>query len=1241
MPPTTLYRPTWVPTNIPTPAPSNMPSESPTNAPTYSLAPTNEPTSPAPTPPPTSAAPTWSPSAILYYPDSALSYCVEDSFDRPQWNTNLTPNYEECCKQFLPWVYNTCMKMKPIDPSATTTTSSTTTVYVTRYYADTALSRCLKDSDMRPSWIVETALETDYDQCCKIHLNWVYDECMLYSPNKPEVVRGPTSSPTTTRFYADTSKSRCFEDSESKPSWIAESDLEADYTQCCKIHLDWVYDECMKYAPKLPPSQDEDDMVEMDATVPSVVDCSVFNRRLCKQNDSCVWRRAPLRRCEHLVTTTTVATTTPSLFKYYVDTANGKCLIHTSNAPTWTSIYNNFQDCCDASWLDKCEEYVPLTPMNGAGITNGNGSIVVEVVARGTLNLHFMVGSLPSPNTMRWTRLIIALRDAFMSILQGSDHFHPGMELKFISLGYTSLLQRRLHNAQAMDEVGSQHRRVQELTQLEFEVILPILCDAECQRNTWNLGVKIFATVERYFVVAVNTGVFSTRLFESGNELGVFRSMDETPVAGDATLNYQYSSTSDLTWMPTLEPSKPKVENTIAVEYFDFKYYPDYTNNICKFDGNAPDYEDNFFDSLEECCRFAWIQYDICKKNSLTKPPTPNPTRKPSTPNPTRKPSPRPSPRPIGNNMPQNSEVACSSIRRRRKCNRSPGCQWESSGCYSRSASSNSSTSRPSHPPTPLSTSLPTPLPTQLKVIYPWTTPLPTLLPTVPPQKSPTPPPTLPPTPRPQSSKPTAVVYYPDLVNQVCKFDGNHATSPYHFATAQACCNNAVFDYLDCLKKTNPYAVIETSKPVPKPVTKVPTISPTESLLGHCMWHPNPRAYGTCTYSRDYPSSWASSNMKLHYLHYSYEACCDIVFKNVSCEREDACGSEGPDKKETLSPTAASFFIPSTSPTNEPSKNPTTQEPTSTPTILSTEGFTLPPVVENTIDASNYTKVTFDGFEEGLSAIWPWSTTPELPWTTDSSAKHEGSFSARSHPLQKGDKSELYVAIESLHGGKLIFWIQSDVQMPFSGCYIHLDDKSVGGYTFPTNEWAKMSVMVPPGLHVLIFQVWAPPFSPPGGNHVSHTIRIDSVSYVPAIEEGFEGEKLQFDSEMSFEGDGQWEFDSSYAHDGTTSLHSPLLSAGQSSSAKLQTTVPDGGSIIVFWYYADVWMPIDLFSFKINGRTMIHKVEPDDGWMQFSTALNEGETTIEWSYERSTKDEVDDHPGQGRVWIDSLKITPR
>mmetsp|Transcript_24714 Transcript_24714/g.51710 ORF Transcript_24714/g.51710 Transcript_24714/m.51710 type:complete len:1016 (+) Transcript_24714:157-3204(+) len=41
-------------------------------------------------------------------------------------------------------------------------------------------------------------------------------------------------------------------------------------------------------------------------------------------------------------------------------------------------------------------------------------------------------------------------------------------------------------------------------------------------------------------------------------------------------------------------------------------FYPDYETNSCKNDGEQSPFESNIFGSLEECCRFDWIDYGLC-----------------------------------------------------------------------------------------------------------------------------------------------------------------------------------------------------------------------------------------------------------------------------------------------------------------------------------------------------------------------------------------------------------------------------------------------------------------------------------------------------------------------------------------------------------------------------------------------------------------------------------------------------
>jgi len=178
-----------------------------------------------------------------------------------------------------------------------------------------------------------------------------------------------------------------------------------------------------------------------------------------------------------------------------------------------------------------------------------------------------------------------------------------------------------------------------------------------------------------------------------------------------------------------------------------------------------------------------------------------------------------------------------------------------------------------------------------------------------------------------------------------------------------------------------------------------------------------------------------------------------------------------------------------------------------------------------------------------------------------------------------------------------------------------------------------------------MFRAWSPNFSlpPSGGNAVSHTILIDSVSFMPTIAEGFEDGELQLGTAATFTGVGAWEMDSSHAYEGSISLRSPIVGTGQSSTLKLEVSVPSKGSILTFWHHSSVWMPVDAFSFKINGNIVLRITQPQAGWQQFTIALPSAGTKaiLEWSYERQSNEKLSDHPGEKKVWIDDIKIIPR
>ncbi|KAL7469818.1 hypothetical protein ACHAXS_010067 [Conticribra weissflogii] len=66
---------------------------------------------------------------------------------------------------------------------------------------------------------------------------------------------------------------------------------------------------------------------------------------------------------------------------------------------------------------------------------------------------------------------------------------------------------------------------------------------------------------------------------------------------------------NDFNTCMALKPGPPTTSPTESV-----KYYPDYTNNLCLNDGLQSPYETKLFDSFEECCKYEWVDYDICIK---------------------------------------------------------------------------------------------------------------------------------------------------------------------------------------------------------------------------------------------------------------------------------------------------------------------------------------------------------------------------------------------------------------------------------------------------------------------------------------------------------------------------------------------------------------------------------------------------------------------------------------------------
>jgi len=353
--------------------------------------------------------------------------------------------------------------------------------------------------------------------------------------------------------------------------------------------------------------------------------------------------------------------------------------------------------------------------------------------------------------------------------------------------------------------------------------------------------------------------------------------------------------------------------------------------------------------------------------------------------------------------------------------------------------------------------------------------------------------PTNQPTQRPTRIPVVDMIYYIDLSLGVCKAtspdDNNNSEQGIAtFDTPQECCSHEyITSYDKCITYINTYhSNIDTS---------------------NCKWHPNPSQFGYCTYSESYPQNWDTIPDVM--LYNTHASCCLGIFDTMDCYQEYNCNGmkSGPTPNGYVTE-APSTYIPTWSPVNADGSIP---EPTSP---VQDDAPSLPQASSDptsnqddsdnsqVLDVTSITTEISDSFENGISGDWHWSTSTSNPWTIYQDDKTDGSHSVRSATnLSPGETSDLYISINSINGGTLTFDLKSDVKMPYTGCYINIDDESKGGYTYPKPEWDidKSIPVGSGGVHVIMFRTWAPNYSQGGESGVSGTITLDNVRFMPNL----------------------------------------------------------------------------------------------------------------------------------------------
>jgi len=488
------------------------------------------------------------------------------------------------------------------------------------------------------------------------------------------------------------------------------------------------------------------------------------------------------------------------------------------------------------------------------------------------------------------------------------------------------------------------HGRKLEAQELKFELIISTKCNSACQSDTLSaLGTAPFNAINAYFQTIISEGVFTVQLKTTGENMGIFA--NAYPSASDGELLYRYavkSSDGDMTWAPSPTPTymPTEVTETPTVDV----YWPDVLSHVCKTGTKGlSEFAVHFYGFMEDCCRFPWMDdYDDCMENSrnweIVKDMPAKPTRKP-VPRPTKNPTP----------MPTNKPTKKPKKKPTRKPKKKPTMEPTKKPVKSVPA-----------PPAPTGDENQGGVQTvyypdltlgvckfdglQGNSPYQFTNPVACCtnqwmnydkcMAYADPYGN---------VKLPQHSK-----FYPDIYEGFCRSDGKHVDLAENlvYDSAAECCDNIWMVYADCFNKsldpnfdaapttatgatapsnsmttttraTDPIVTPEptpwpTRKPVLSPTTQSPTLKPS-----NCKWHADPRNWGTCAFTSEYPTSWLTSDRKHLFLFATHEACCVVSFGGTQ-----GCG-QGYDCNDAKSGPSPTGFVSLTPTTHYPTFNPT------------------------------------------------------------------------------------------------------------------------------------------------------------------------------------------------------------------------------------------------------------------------------------------------------------------------------
>mmetsp|Transcript_4903 Transcript_4903/g.11218 ORF Transcript_4903/g.11218 Transcript_4903/m.11218 type:complete len:906 (-) Transcript_4903:230-2947(-) len=272
--------------------------------------------------------------------------------------------------------------------------------------------------------------------------------------------------------------------------------------------------------------------------------------------------------------------------RYYIVHGEGTC-VNEKIVPKPYYISNTYSDmmgCCHASYYrEKCFTQMQLDGSHIVPTPKPTSvfvpSTVVEITMWGTLQL----GNLNVPsnnNSPKWSTLKDLLMKTISFVMAESPICHPGLRVELSTFAGKSFpaRNRRLDSGEIEDATTdtAHEKRPRRATAtaasqtLEFQMSIPAKCDASCQTAGGYIGKLAFNDLEEHFQEYIESGATSNTLVMIGESYGLIYEDDEeseAPFVSSGTLSYRHAVESDITWMPTFNPTimNPTFNPTILI----------------------------------------------------------------------------------------------------------------------------------------------------------------------------------------------------------------------------------------------------------------------------------------------------------------------------------------------------------------------------------------------------------------------------------------------------------------------------------------------------------------------------------------------------------------------------------------------------------------------------------------------------------------------------------------------------